>query len=480
MTEYEPVIGLEVHAELLTKSKMFCGCEVVDSTQAPPNTTVCPVCTAQPGTLPVINRQAIEYAMMVGMALNCQINSFNQFARKSYFYPDLPKGYQITQYEHPIATDGYLDVEADGQPIRIGITRAHIEEDTGKSTHMGDHSLIDLNRAGVPLLEIVSEPDIHSVEALEAYARKLRQILIYLGVNHGDMSKGVLRFEANVSVRPVGSDEFRTRTEIKNLNSIRSLVKSSQYEINRQAKIYESGGEVIQQTMGIDEETGATHPQRGKEHAHDYRYFPEPDLPPLYIAEDWIARIRGSLPELPDARFERFVSAFKLSDQDAGVLVADKAVADYYEAAVENGGDPQIVANWLTGELFRLMNLEGVEIDSIRVDPGMLVELLGLVTDGTINNTTAKEVLAKMFESGQSAAKIVEAEGLAQISDTGELEALVDQIVANSPDEVESYLGGKESLIGWFVGQVMKETRGQANAKLVNQLFRDRLNALRG
>ncbi len=479
MAAYEPVIGLEVHAELLTESKMFCACPVVDSTTAEPNTTVCPVCTAQPGTLPVINRQAVEFAIRVGLALHCTINPYSLFARKSYFYPDLPKGYQISQYEHPLASDGWLEIEVDGQTERIGITRAHLEEDTGKSFHAGDHSLIDLNRAGVPLLEIVSEPDFRSVEALEAYARKLRAILQYLGVNHGDMSKGVLRFEANVSVRPVGSDALNTRTEIKNLNSIRSLVRASRYEIARQIRLSEAGERVIQQTMGFNEDTGQTVTQRIKEQADDYRYFPEPDLPPLHISREWVDEVAQTLPELPDARRERFTGELGLSPQDAATLVSDKAVADYFEAALAAGGESKAVANWITGEMFRLMNERGVEIDAVRVMPEALVELIGLVDGGTINSTTAKSVLDEMAETGQRAPRIVKEKGLAQISDSAALEALVDRIIAENPQPVADYLGGKEALIGWFVGQVMRETQGKANAQIVNDLFRQRLEAHR-
>ncbi|MBN1312226.1 MAG: Asp-tRNA(Asn)/Glu-tRNA(Gln) amidotransferase subunit GatB [Anaerolineae bacterium] len=479
MTQYEPVIGLEVHAEMLTESKMFCACPVVDSTEAPPNTTVCPVCTAQPGVLPVINRQAVEYGIKVGLALNCTINEFNQFARKSYFYPDLPKGYQISQYEHPLASNGWLDIDVDDETRRIGITRAHLEEDTGKNIHMGSSSLVDLNRAGVPLLEIVSEPDMRSVEEVEAYARKLRAILVYLGVNHGDMSKGVLRFEANISVRPTGSDEMNTRTEIKNLNSIRSLVRASQYEIARQIKLVESGGQVIQQTMGFNEESGKTTVQRSKEYADDYRYFPEPDLPPLNIDRAWVAAIEKTLPELPDAKRERFIDELGLSVQDAGVLVADKATAEYFEAALKADVDAKTVANWVTGELFRLMNAAGVEIEQVKVTPEALVDLIKLVEAETINNNTAKEVLEAMFETGHSAGEIVKEQGLAQISDSSALEAIIEQVLEANPEPVEKYLGGKEGLFGWLVGQVMKETRGQANATVVNQIMRERLEGMR-
>ncbi len=479
MTTYEPVIGLEVHAELLTRSKMFCGCPVVDNTTAPPNTAVCPICSAQPGALPVINRQAVEYAIMVGLALHCTINEFNQFARKSYFYPDLPKGYQISQYEFPLASRGWLEIQIKGPTRRIGITRAHLEEDTGKSFHAGDHSLVDLNRAGVPLLEIVSEPDLRSPEEVEAYARKIRAILVYLGVNHGDMSKGVLRFEANVSIRPTGSPEFGTRTEIKNLNSIRSLVRAVRYEIQRQIRLVESGQRVVQQTMGFNETTGQTVTQRVKERADDYRYFPEPDLPPLHISREWVREVEARLPELPDARQARFMATLGLSAQDAGVLVMDKAVADYYEAAVKEGGDPKKLANWITGELFRLMNASGVEIDTLKITPSALVELIALVDTGAITQTTAKEVLGEMFETGQRPRSMVEARGLAQISDEGALQATVVRVIEANPKEVASYLGGKETLLGWFVGQVMRETQGRANAQMVSDLLRTQLEARR-
>jgi aspartyl-tRNA(Asn)/glutamyl-tRNA(Gln) amidotransferase subunit B len=479
MSDYEPVIGLEVHAELLTHSKMFCACPVVDTTTAEPNSAVCAVCTAQPGVLPVTNRRAVEYGIMVGLALNCTINEFSLFARKSYFYPDLPKGYQISQYEYPLASNGWLDIEVGGETRRIGVTRAHLEEDTGKSFHRGSYSLVDLNRAGVPLLEIVSEPDFRSVEEVEAYARKLRAILVYLGVNHGDMSKGVLRFEANVSVRPAGSADLWTRTEIKNLNSIRSLVRACRYEIGRQIAIWEAGGEVRQQTMGFDEDTGQTYTQRLKEYADDYRYFPEPDIPPLQVSPGWMAEIAKRLPELPDARCDRFVQRFGLSRQDAEILVSDRAVSDYFEAALAAGGDPRQTANWITGELFRYMNEYGVEMEAVRLLPGDLVALIGLVESGAINFNTAKDVLAEMLETGQPAQPIVERKGLAQISDAAALGALADRVLDANPDEVTAYLGGKEGLLSFFVGQVMRETRGRANAKLAGQILREKLDSRR-
>jgi len=476
---YEPVIGLEVHAELLTRSKMFCGCEVVDSIEAEPNRYVCPVCAGLPGVLPVVNKRAVEYAIMAALALHCEVQPFSQFARKSYFYPDLPKGYQISQYEHPLSTDGWLDIEVGKETKRIGITNAHLEEDTGKLYHVNGHSLVDLNRAGVPLLEIVSEPDLRTVEDVEAYARTIRSILVYLGVNHGDMSKGVLRFEANISIRPVGETKLGTRTEIKNLNSIRALVRGVAYEIDRQIALVESGGRVQQQTMGFDEATGETYTQRIKERADDYRYFPEPDLPPLMVSREWVAAIAAALPELPEAKRDRLMTAFGLSKYDASVLVGDKAVADYYEAVVSAGGDPKQAANWITGDLFRLMNAAGIEIGTARVTPESLTELMGLVDEGTINTGTARGVFEEMFETGQPAREIVEAKGLAQISDADALGKLVDQILTENPGQVAQYLGGKEGLFAWFVGQVMRATRGQANAQMVTTLLTERLNARR-
>jgi len=476
---YESVIGLEVHAELLTRSKMFCGCEVVDTTETEPNRCVCPVCAGMPGVLPVVNKLAVEYAIKAALALNCQVQEFSQFARKSYFYPDLPKGYQISQYEHPLSTNGWLDIEIGEETKRIGITRAHLEEDTGKLYHVNEHSLVDLNRAGVPLLEIVSEPDFRTVEEIESYARKLRSILVYLGINHGDMSKGVLRFEANVSIRQLGETALGTRTEIKNLNSIRALVRAVAYEIERQAALVELGGRVQQQTMGFNEETGETYTQRLKERADDYRYFPEPDLPPLVVSREWVDEIAAGLPELPDVKRERFMSEFGLSKYDAGVLVADKAVADYYEAVVAASGEPKKAANWIIGDLFRLMNAAGIEIGVVKVSPEALAALMKMVDEGTINVTTAREVLEEVFTTGKKAGEIVKAKGLAQISDEDALAKLVDQVLDENPEQVTQYLSGKEGLFGWFVGQVMRATRGQANAQVVNDLLAKRLNARR-
>jgi len=485
MTRYEPVIGLEVHAELLTRSKMFCGCAVVDSTQAPPNTVTCPVCLGMPGVLPVINARSVEMALLVGLALECDIPPFSQFARKNYFYPDLPKGYQISQYEHPLAVNGHLDIDLPGGGTkRIGIIRAHLEEDTGKLTHTGDgYSLVDLNRAGVPLLEIVSAPDIHSAAEAEAYARKLRAILQYLGVNHGDMSKGVLRFEANVSVRPQGSTELRTRTEIKNLNSIRSMVRAIDKEVERQVALWESGEGVRQATLGWDEAAGRLIIQRVKESASDYRYFPEPDLPIVELSREQVEAARARLPELPDARRDRLMADLGLSGEDAAALVAERAVADYFEAALAAGADPRQAANFILGEVFRLMNAESLPreaIDRIRVTPAALAGLLALVNSGAINLNTAKRVLDILYAEGGDPAQIVAARGLAQVTDEGPIRAAIEQVLDAHPDEVAACLAGQEKLVRFLMGQVMRELRGKGQPQAVQALLDEALAARRG
>lgn len=475
--DYEAVIGLEVHAELLTKSKMFCGCAVVMSDGEAPNSHVCPVCTGMPGMLPVINRRAVEMTIMAGLALNCTIEEFNIFARKNYFYPDLPKGYQISQYEFPLCRNGWLEIETSQGKKRIRIRRVHLEEDTGKSIHAGGSSLVDFNRSGVPLMEIVSEPDLHSAEEVKAYAEKLRAIVRYLGVNSGDMEKGVIRFEPNISIRPVGSTEFGTRTELKNLNSFRALERGTAYELKRQAEVLDSGGQVKQETRGWDENANKTVPQRSKEFAEDYRYFPEPDLPPLIVERAWVEQLRAQLPELPDVKRERFVREYGLTAGEAEVLVAERAVADYFEAAIKQSGgrSPKSVSNWLTGELFRYMNESLTPIDQIKITPAMLAELIDLVESGAININTGKRVLGEMFKSGESAKSIVAAQGLAQISDTGAIEAIVTKVLDANPVEVEKFLGGKETVLGFLVGQVMKESRGKANPGAVQAIVRRQL-----
>jgi aspartyl-tRNA(Asn)/glutamyl-tRNA(Gln) amidotransferase subunit B len=483
---YEPVIGLEVHAQIHTRSKMFCSCRVVEDTgDLEPNTYVCPVCTAMPGALPVINRRAVEVAITTGLALNCEVPEYSRFARKSYFYPDLPKGYQISQYNPvfaPLAVNGFLDIETAAGKKRVGVNRAHLEEDTGKLRHVGGGaSLVDLNRAGVPLLEIVSEPDMRSAEEVLAYAAKLHAILVYLGVNSGDMEKGVMRFEANVSVRPVGTDELNPRHEIKNLNSFRALSRSVTYEIESQIAALETGGAVVQQTMGWDEAREVTVPQRGKEYADDYRYFPEPDLPLLEISRERVAELRAGLPELPDLRRARFVADYGLGEHDAGLLVADRAVADYYEAAVAagSGADPRVVANWVTGEMFRLMSETGTRIDGVAVSPGGLAELVGLVKDGTINTNTGKEVLEEMFAGGRPPREIVQERGLAQISDATALESIARKVLDDNPDQVASYLDGKVQVVGWLMGQVMRASQGKANPQTARRLLEELLEARR-
>ena len=481
MTRYEPVIGLEVHAELMTDAKMFCGCRVVDSVEAAPNTAVCPVCLGMPGMLPVINRRAIDFALRVALALDCEIQEHNVFARKNYFYPDLPKGYQLSQYELPLARHGSLQITLDsGETKRIGIRRVHMEEDTGKLTHVPEGTLVDYNRSGVPLLEIVSEPDLHSAEEVYAYAQKLRQLLRYLEVNTGDLEKGVFRVEPNISIRPAGSKTFGTRTEVKNLNSFRALAAATEYELARQEAVLEAGGGVVQETRGWHEGRRETFSQRSKEEAEDYRYFPEPDLPPLQVQEQWVAAVRSRLPELPDAKVSRYVGVFDLSAYDASVLTADRPIAEWFEAALGAGGEPKTVANWLINNLFALMNESGQAVTEIQITPEQLVELITLVEDGTISNNTGKEVLAEMFGSGEGAAAIVERRGLAQISDEAALAAVVSEVMEANPDQVTAYLDGKVSLKGWFIGQVMRETRGKANPQLANKLVEDHLSTLEG
>lgn len=478
---YEPVIGLEVHAQIHTHSKMFCGCPVTEDTgDLEPNTYVCPICTAMPGVLPVVNRRAVEIAIKTGLALHCDIPPLSRFARKSYFYPDLPKGYQISQYALPLAVDGYLDIESDGEEKRIGIHRAHLEEDAGKLYHEGGVTKVDLNRAGVPLLEIVSEPDMRSAEEARAYGEALREILVYLGVNSGDMERGVMRFEANVSVRPVGSDRLEARHEIKNLNSFRALYESIVYEIEHQVSVLEEGGQIETQTMGWNEVDAVTVPQRGKEFAHDYRYFPEPDIPPLKTPRDQAEALRNQLPELPKEKRARFTTQYGLNDYDATLLVEERAVADYFERVVEAGVSAKQAANWITGELFRLVKSVDREVGIDEVPARGLAELINLVEEGEINQTTGKEVLTEMFNTGRHARDIVSERGLAQISDAEKLGHVVTQTLDDNPEQVEEYLTGKRQVLGWFIGQVMRATRGKANPQLARELLEEQLEAKRG
>jgi aspartyl-tRNA(Asn)/glutamyl-tRNA(Gln) amidotransferase subunit B len=481
--EFEPVIGLEVHAQLLTRSKMFCPCSA-DYAGAPPNTHVCPVCLGMPGSLPVINKLAVEYTIRTALAFHCEIPEYAKFDRKNYHYPDLMKGYQISQYDLPLSRNGEILIDDAGAQKRIGVRRVHLEEDTAKLFHVDGASLIDVNRSGVPLMEIVSEPDMHSVEEARLYSLKLRQILRYLGVSSGDMEKGAMRFEANISLRPKGSSELSpTRVEIKNLNSLRAMVHATEFEITRQQKILASGGKVDQETMGWDETNNVTIPQRSKEEAHDYRYFPEPDLPALEISRAWVEEIRSGLPELPDEKRERLIHAFGLSAYDAGVITAEKEIADYYDRAVAegkaHGADPKSIANWITGELFRLMKDAAIDIDAVKIPPAQIGELIELVQGGTISNSIAKNVFEEMFASGKSPKGVIEKKGLAQISDRGELESVASKVIADNPQPVAEYLAGKEAIAKFLVGQLMKATRGQANPVLANQLILEKLKTLK-
>lgn len=483
MSEWKTIIGLEVHAEMLTESKMFSACPVVDSVEADPNTAVDPLSLGMPGTLPVVNMQAMEYGMMVGLALNCEIPSFSQFARKSYFYPDLPKGYQISQYEYPMAINGFVEITLDdGTTKRIGVTRAHMEEDTGKLTHLGDgSSLVDYNRAGVPLLEIVSEPDIRSSAEAEAYARKLRTLLRYLGVNTGDMSKGILRFEANVSVMHEDDTEFRMRTEIKNLNSIRSMVRAIDYEVKRQIKLYKKGDTVKPATLGWDENKGKIIIQRYKERADEYRYFPEPDLPIVEADSAWVDEIRANLPELPDAKQARFMADLGLSAYDAGVLVDERAIADYYEAVIANGADAKSTANWMLGSLFGIFNKAGVDRESVNetnISPAQLAELVKLVDGNKLNKGSGEKVLAIMWETGDNPSDIMEREGLAQVSDEGAIGEIIAQVIADNDKMVARYLGGEDKLFGALMGKCMGALKGKGNPQIVTKLLREKLGTM--
>ncbi|MDP1714194.1 MAG: Asp-tRNA(Asn)/Glu-tRNA(Gln) amidotransferase subunit GatB [Anaerolineales bacterium] len=472
---YEPVIGLEIHAELRTNSKMFCSCSADYSNAPEPNTFICPVCTGLPGAMPVLNKKAIEQATLVGLALNCSINEFNTFARKNYFYPDLPKGYQISQYELPIASKGYLDILDDTEnPLRVVVRRVHIEEDTAKLSHEKNYALVDFNRAGVPLLEIVSEPDMRSVEAALSYATKIRAILRYLGVNSGDMEKGILRFEANVSVRPSGSSELRTRTEIKNLNSFRALTRASAYEIERQIKVYEKGGEVMQETLGWDEARGVTISQRGKEDSHDYRYFPEPDLPPLQLERAWIDSIKSGLPELPDAKTRRFMEQYELKRQEAMLLTSEKSLADYFEDVVSKSKSPaKTIHSWIAGEFMRYMNDSGLALEDIVLPAEKFAQLIDMVTDKTISGNSGKIVLNEMLNAkrGGDPQEIVKAKNLAQVSDTGFIQEAIENILSDNPKEVEQYLAGKETIVQWLMGQVARATKGKADPNVAKELL---------
>ncbi len=482
--DYEVVIGLEVHAQLLTESKMFCRCST-DYANAAPNTHNCPICMGFPGTLPVINEKAVEYTIMTALAMHCEIPEFSKFDRKNYFYPDLPKGYQISQYDIPLSRNGYLTLNVNGEERRIGITRIHLEEDTGRHLERREggeiYSLIDLNRAGVPLIEIVGEPDLRTPEEARLYMEKLRTILVYLGVNSGRMEDGALRCDANISVRPRGSKEFGAKVEIKNMNSFRSVERALAYEAERQIEELRAGRTIPQQTRGWREDKGITVSQRTKEEANDYRYFPEPDLPPLVISREWVEEIRAKMPELPDAKRTRFLDAYGLSPYDAEQLTSERALADFFEAAVaaRPAGDgstrAKAVANWTLGDLRRLLNASGTDIAESRVTPEGVAELVELVEAGKISGKQAKDVLEKAYESGELPSAIVAREGIAQMSDTGELEGVVAEVIAENPKAVEDFKSGKTSAVQFLVGQVMKRTKGRAKPDIVSPLLLSKL-----
>ena len=488
---YETVIGLEVHVQLQTRSKMFCGCPA-DYQYAPPNSRVCPVCLGLPGSLPVINRQAVKYTIMTGLALGCRIPGYSKFDRKNYPYPDLMKGYQISQYDLPLAEDGALEITVDGESKSVGVMRVHLEEDAAKLLHFpsepgGPYSLVDVNRAGSPLMEVVSAPDMRSPEEAREYLVTLHSIMQYLGVSAGNMQDGNFRCDANVSIRPEGRQEFGTRTEIKNMNSFRSVYLALNHEVDRQKRILEDGGRITQETRGWIEERGVTVSQRSKEHAHDYRYFPEPDLPPLRIEQDWVDEIRSNLPELAAQRRERFVEQYGLPLYDADLLTGSRAVAEYFEDSVSRGkaGCEDLVAysknisNWILGDLSRLMNVENLSIGDVKVRPAHLAELQGLVDAGTLSNTMAKTVLEEAFVSGEQPGKIVKDKGLSQINDSSVVDSAVAQALEDNPKAVADFIGGKETAAKFLVGQVMKITRGQAKPDLVQELVQAALETER-
>src|ERR1700733_11090898 len=474
--KYEPVIGLEVHVQLNTRTKIFCGCP--PSFGAPPNSNVCPVCLGLPGALPVLNRRVVEMAIQAALATHCRVNAFSRFARKNYFYPDLPKGYQISQYDQPLAEHGWLDVVVGGAKKRIGITRIHLEDDAGKSIHDGfkdsdRYTYVDLNRSGTPLIEIVTEPDIRSSDEAYAFLTELKQILQYVAVSECDMEKGQLRCDANVSVRLKGVEKFGTKAEVKNLNSFRFAKMALDYEIARQVAVLESGGRVEQETRSYNVATGETVGMRSKEHAHDYRYFPEPDLVPLRVSEAWLSQIREATPELPAARRARFMETYGLRDYDAQVLTATRALGDYFEQAAKSAGDARAVAHWVMGDLAAALNDAGKEISESPVSAANLGRLVALIGEGKINGKLAKEIFPKMFAAGEPAEAIIQREGLSQISDESALAKIIDEVIAANPKQVEQYRAGKATVIAFLVGQVMKASRGQADPAAVNKLLRE-------
>jgi aspartyl-tRNA(Asn)/glutamyl-tRNA(Gln) amidotransferase subunit B len=478
MTEYEAVVGMEVHAELLTNSKMFCSCPVEFGGE--PNTRVCPVCLGFPGSLPVPNRRAVEFVIRASLALNCEVKEFSNFHRKNYFYPDLPKNYQISQYDNPIGRNGWIDITVDGVVKRIGIRRVHLEEDAGKLIHagMGNESLVDYNRGGTPLMEIVTEADIRSADEAREYLVSLRAILTYLGVTDGKMEEGSLRCEPNISIRPRGTEKFGTKTELKNLNSFRAVCRGVEYEVKRQTELLQSGGRVIQETRRWDDDKGITITMRTKEVEQEYRYFPDPDLIPMNFGAGLIEEQRSFLPELPQARRERFMENFGLPAADAEMLTSTRGMADYYEEAVKAFPDYKGVSNWIMGDFTRMLNSAGIEIQDSKVKPADLAELLKMVADNVINGKMAKTVFDEMFETGKSPKEIVKSKGMVQVSSETELYPIIDQVISENPRIVQDFLGGKEKSFGFLVGQVMRYTQGRGNPQAVNELLRKRLSEM--
>jgi aspartyl-tRNA(Asn)/glutamyl-tRNA(Gln) amidotransferase subunit B len=485
--KYETVIGLEVHAQLNTKSKMFCSCSA-DYANTPPNTHVCPVCLGMPGVLPVINKRAVEFTMMTALALNCTISEYTKFDRKNYPYPDLMKGYQISQFDAPIGTKGKLTIEVDGQKKDIGITRVHLEEDVAKLIHRTSldgksYSLMDVNRSGVPLMEVVGEPDLRSPEEARQYLMKLHTILQYIGVSLANMEEGSFRCDANISIRPEGTDKLQTKVEVKNMNSFRAVFRALEYEAQRQRKAVEAGVRLVQETRGWVEEEGKTVSQRSKEFAHDYRYFPEPDLPPLFVSRQWVGEVKAHLPELPEARRDRFINEFGLSFYDANLLTATKAMADYFETMLKSGkpeGMPltnraKMAGNWLLGEFTRLLNANNMEISQVKITPEHFCQLFELINKGSLNGPAAKQVFEEMFNTGKPAGDIVAQKGLSQISDSGELEKMAAKVIADNPQAVADFNAGKETAFKFLVGQFMKATRGRANPQMATRLLKNKL-----
>jgi aspartyl-tRNA(Asn)/glutamyl-tRNA(Gln) amidotransferase subunit B len=478
IARYEPVIGLEVHVQLATATKIFCGCPT--GFGAPPNTNVCPVCLGLPGALPVLSREAVELAIKGALALNCQVRAHSRFARKNYFYPDLPKGYQISQYDEPVAEHGFIDIVVGASSKRIGVTRVHMEDDAGKSVHDGfkdsdRSSYVDLNRSGTPLIEIVSEPDMRSADEAHAYLTELKQVMQFIEVSTCDMEKGHLRCDANVSVRLKGTEAFGTRAEVKNLNSFRFLKQAIDFEVARQVALVESGGRVVQETRLYNPDVDETFSMRSKEDAHDYRYFPEPDLVPLRISEEWLGEVRGSMPELPGRKRARFLGEFGLSEYDAEVLTATHETATYFETVASVSGNPKTAANWVMGDLMAMLNAEDLEIANSPISAQNLGLLVKLIASDELSGKLAKQIFPKMFSTGEPAAVILEREGLKQISDAGALEKVIADVIAANPKQVEQYKGGKTTVINFLVGQAMKATRGQANVAAVTELFKQKL-----